>query len=125
MPQWFTDLTSSQWWAASRHYITFGVGILAGFGLVTVAQQHDIIAALGDISDGMMKIVAGVGTLLTIAAPIINGWKSAHNASSAVKAASLEKEVPGTIVVTTPAIVKATPDSPNVVSNTDMKVVPK
>lgn len=81
MPKWLTDLTSSQWWAASRHYITFGFGILAGLGVLTVAQQHDSLAAIDDIASGLTKIATGVGTLLTVFVPIVNGYIAAHKAS--------------------------------------------
>lgn len=81
MPQWFTDLTSSQWWAASRHYITFAFGILGGVGVLTVVQQHDAMAAVDHIASGLTELATGIGTLITIAVPIINGWKAAHKAS--------------------------------------------
>jgi hypothetical protein len=78
MPQWFVDLTSSQLWASLRHWITFVIGLAGGIGIVTVVQQHDAIVAINDISDGLIKIATGIGTLLTIFAPIINGWISAR-----------------------------------------------
>lgn len=91
MPQWFSDLTSSQWWAASRHWITFGFGLLGGIGVLTVVQQHDALGAIDDISSGLVKllegrsapgqIATGFGTLLTIFGPIINGMIASRKAS--------------------------------------------
>lgn len=80
MQNW-DKLTSAQWWAAGRHYITFAIGVLGGIGFISLTQQNDAVNAINSISDGVGKIATGVGTLMMVFGPIINGWIAAKKAS--------------------------------------------
>lgn len=81
MPAWFNSLTTGQWWAAGRNYISFGLGILATLGIVTVIQSHDALGAIDQITAGLKQVVAGLTTLATIAGTVITAHKAAHKAS--------------------------------------------
>lgn len=74
-------MTTGQWWANARHYITFGAGILCTLGVVTATQQADALANLDQIADGVTKIAAAVVALITAFAPIVNGLIAGKNAS--------------------------------------------
>lgn len=87
MPQWYTDLTSSQLWAAMRHYITFAFGLAGGvLGTLTYlsySKQQDPTVALNAIADNIKTLALGVASLLTTIAVIKNSLTSAQNASPA------------------------------------------
>jgi hypothetical protein len=100
-------------------------GAIAGtaitiFGLqakgITLDQVKVVIAALGDTVNQLV-ILAG------IMAPLYATIKGVFKSSPTQQAISVEKS--GGIVVTTPEIAQATPDSPNIVSQDQVKVVPK
>jgi len=61
-----------------------------------------------------LPLLIGIGT-------VIVGWW-VNRAKNLVQAAAA---IPGTVVVTTPELAKATPDQNNIVSNADTKVVSK
>lgn len=83
--QWLTALTSSQWWAASRHYITYGVGIACGIavtlGYMTASDQTEIAQRLGDLFANLNKVWLDLVAIATILAPIINGIVASRKAS--------------------------------------------
>lgn len=81
MPSWFSDLTTSQWWAAGRNYISFGLGAIATVGVITVVQQHDAVVAFDQIAAGLKQVIAGVTTLVSIGGTVAAAWKAAHKAS--------------------------------------------
>lgn len=83
MPAWFNSLTTGQWWAAGRNYISFGLGILATLGIVTVVQSHDALGAIDQITAGLKQVAGGVTTLAGIIGTAIAAWKAAHNAAPA------------------------------------------
>jgi hypothetical protein len=67
-------------------------------------------------------LVNNVITLAGLISPIVAAYFAAKSASPASQAAAVARS--GGVVVTTPTIAAAVP-SPNVVSQTDVKVVPK
>lgn len=111
--------TSTQVNAATAHAASFVAGAVAMLGLsskidINVVQQ--IIASLGNLTnDGIL--------LISLVSPFITGYFASKRSSPTSQAVSLEKQ--GAIVVVSPAIANATPNSPNVVSNTEVKVVRK
>lgn len=113
--------TQAQVNAATRHIASaIGGGILV-FGLSTKidpATVTNIIGAAG-------TVINDVIVLIGLVSPLIAGYYASKSASPASQAASITKTEPGTIVVTTPEIAKATPDAPNVVSKDDVRVVNK
>lgn len=105
--------------AASRHVISAIGGAVIMFGLSTkinIDTVTNAVNALGSITNNIVILVG-------ILAPLYAGWKATHSASPTQQAISLEKQ--GAVVITTPEIAKATPDSPNIVSQDQVKVVPK
>lgn len=112
--------TKNQVDSASRHAISIAGTAIAIFGLqakgVSLDQIKAIIAALGSATN---DIVVLVGAL----APIYALLKAAHSASPTQQAISVAET--GAKVVTSPEIAAATPTVANIVSSTDMKVVPK
>lgn len=115
-------------WLPTKNQIDTGgryAGAVAGtaiaiFGLqakgISLDQIKVIIAALGDTIN---NLVIAIGAIASLYAAI----KGVSNSSPSAQAAAVEAT--GAIVVTTPEIAAATPNSPNVISNTDVKVVPK
>lgn len=94
-------------------------GAVLMFGLSTkidVATVNSIITATGTLVNDLVVLVG-------IASPFVAGYFASKSASPINQAKSLEAA--GAIVVTTPEIARATPDSPNIVSQDQMKVVPK
>lgn len=109
-------MTSGQVIAAGRHVGTVIGALLAIFGAlgyITPTQSASINTALG-------QIAVGVGALI----PIVTGLFASMSAAPAAQAESLTKEVPGTVVITTPAIANPTPN-PNIVSNATTEAVLK
>lgn len=112
--------TQNQVNAATRHLISAAGGAIIMFGLsskINIDTLTTAINAFGNIINNAV-IIAG------IVAPAIAAFYASRSASPASQAASVAA-VPGTIIVTSPEIAKATPDSPNVISNTEAKVVQK
>lgn len=126
------DLNPLSWnWnqakAGGKHVISAiggAVAMAVTFHLISADQASSITADIGLISDGVVKVCTGVAGLLGVLAPIYSAFRAAHNASPTMQAANLVKEVPGTVVVTTPEVAAAVP-SAAVVSNTETKVVSK
>jgi hypothetical protein len=114
--------TQAQVKAATRHIASAAGGIILMFGLSSKIDP-----------DTLAKIIAQTGTIINdviiligLAGPVIAGWRALQSASPTEQAVTITKEgPPGTIVVTSDAIAKATPEAPNVVSKDDMKVVSK
>lgn len=127
------DLNPLQWnWnqykAAGKHvasYAAGGVTVAVGLHFLSPSQGGDIGGDINLIVDGVEKIATGVAGIVAVIAPIYTALRAAKNASPTSQASSLAQEVPGTVIVTTPEIAKATPGIPNVVANTDNKVVQK
>lgn len=65
--------------------------------------------------------VAGLATLILAILGAVYAFYVNRNTNLAKQAAA----IPNTTVITTPEIAKATPDQSNIVSNADLKVVPK
>ncbi len=117
----------NQFKAAGRHvvsYVAGGVTIAVTMHFITAQQADGLTNNIGLITDGLTKVATGFAGLIAVLAPIYTAMKAAHSGSPTQEAISLEKAVPGTKVITAPEIAAAAP-SPNIVSNTDMKVVQK
>jgi predicted Kef-type K+ transport protein len=104
--------------AAARHAASFAGGAILVFGLSTkinVETVNQIIAATGTVVNDMI-VLAG------LISPLVAGYFASKSASPTSQAAAVAAT--GAKVVTTPEIAAAVP-SPNVVSETEAKVVPK
>lgn len=112
--------TKAQVDSAARHAITIAGTAFAIFGLqskgITLDQVKAVIAALGSTANDIV-------VLLGILAPFYAALKAAHSASPVQQAISVAAT--GAKVVTSPEIAAATPDQPNILSSTSMKVVTK
>lgn len=80
--KWLSDLTTSQWWAASRQYITFFAGILVALGLITATQSQDLLKGFADFIAGAKQMLAGLATIAGVIVAAINSYKAAHNAGT-------------------------------------------
>jgi len=112
--------TRAQVDSASRHAISIAGTAIAIFGLqakgVSLDQVKEVIAALGSTVNDIVVLIAAL-------APLYAMLKASHTASPVEQAKAVEAN--GAVVVASPAIAAATPNSPNIVSNADMKVVSK
>ena len=111
--------TQSQVNAATRNIASAAGGAILMFGLATKVDPdtiNSIIAATGTLVNDAIVLIGLVG-------PIIASWYASHSATPVAQAVSLEKQ--GAIVVASPEIAAATPNSPNVLSSLEVKVVPK
>lgn len=114
--------TQAQVNAATRHAASAAGGAILVFGLSTKIDP-----------DTVAKVIAQTGTvindvivLIGLVSPLIAGYFASRSASPTSQAVSLTKDgPPGTMVVTSAEIAKATPEAPNVVSSDDVKVVIK
>lgn len=109
-------MTSGQFIAAGRHVGTLLGALLMIFGAlgwINPSQSDAINTAVNQIS-------TAVGALIPVLSGIYAGW----SASPSAQAESLTKEVPGTVVITTPAIADATMNT-KIKSSADVKVAPK
>lgn len=125
------------------------VGVVAGIAISTALTVHaidgnqaqDFTSEIKQIGDALAQIFTGFQSLTVAGAKLIAGvlvvygaWKkttgqqtkdvvaSAPGAAAPIMKA-LAEAVPNTVIVTTPALAKATPDNPNIVSNMTAKVV--
>lgn len=111
--------TQDQVNAASRHIASAVGGAVVMFGLsskIDINTVNTIINSLG-------SIVNNVVIILGIVTPAIAAYYAQKSAKPESQAASLEAK--GAIVVGPPELAAATPNSPNVLSQTEVKVVPK
>jgi hypothetical protein len=113
--------TQNQVNAATRHIISAVGGAIIMFGLSSKINIDTLTVAINAFGSIINSVVIIVG----VVAPLLSGYFASRSASPASQAASMAANVPGTVIVTSPEIAKATPDSPNVVSNTEVKVVQK
>lgn len=114
--------------AAGKHLASATAGAIAlavGYHFLAPSQVlTDVPDNINHIVSGLEETAKGIAGLVSAITLVYTAIKSATKASPVSQAISLEK-IPGTVVITTPEIAKATPDSPNVISNTEVKVVPK
>lgn len=118
--------TWPQYQAAGKHiasYVAGGVTMAAALHFISPQQAVDVNGNLKDIFSGLQQVATGVAGLVAFATPFYTAWRAQHNSTPQAQALSLVKEVPGTIIVTKPEVAEAA--SPNIVSTTEMKVVPK
>ena len=110
--------TQDQVNAVARHLVSFAGGAIVMFGLGSKidAGTVNVIITTGG------ALVNNVITLVGVISPMVAAYFASKSASPASQAASVAAR--GGIVVTTPAIAAAVP-SPNVVSETEVKVIPK
>lgn len=112
--------TKAQVDAASRHAITAASVVVTMLGLqakgVSMDQIAAVIKGLGDTTNTALQLIAAVGVLY-------GGIKAARSASPTAQAIAVEKA--GSIVVASPELAAATPDSPNILSRADVSVVSK
>ena len=110
--------TQAQVEAAARHLASAAGGAILLFGLSTKFDP----TAVGAVINASGTLVNDVIMLIGLVTPIIAGFYASKTASPTSQAAAVAAT--GAIVITTPAIAAAVP-SANVVSATEMKVVPK
>lgn len=112
--------TKGQVDAASRHAITAVSTAVAIFGLqakgVDLQQAVAAIEALGSTVNDLV-------VLLSTAGVIYAGLKASHTASPTSQAKAVTAA--GSVVVGSPELAAATPEDPNILSRTDVKVVQK
>lgn len=112
--------TKGQVDTAGRYATAVAGTAITIFGLqnkgISLDQVKAVIQALGDTVN-QIAILAGA------AATLYAGIKGVFKSSPTQQAASVAAT--GALVVTSPEIAAATPDSPNVVSRFDVKVVSK
>lgn len=112
--------TKSQVDAASRHLITVAGTVIALLGLqskgFTLEQVTAAINSLGSVVNNIVLLIAAL-------APIYAGWKASRSASP--KAQAVAVAATGALVVGSPELAAATPNSPNIVSMADVKVTTK
>lgn len=111
--------TKDQVNAASRHLLSALGGAVVMFGIGSKVDMGTVTTIVNTFGSLINDVVLLIGVL----APVYAGWRAQQSAQPASQAASLEKQ--GAIVVTTPEIAAATPNSPNVLSTTEVKVVSK
>ncbi len=109
-------MTSGQVIAAGRHVGTVVGALLAIFGALGYINPTQSAAINGAIN----QIATAVGALI----PVLSGIYASMSAAPSAQAESLTKEVPGTVVITTPAIANPT-TNPNIVSNATNEAVSK
>lgn len=124
--------TVARLYAAGRNYANMAIGFAASLGLISAAQSKTLTESLSEVWAGISQIVHGLTSiwqvLVIVGGPFVGAvlaWYAQRSAKTDNKAASITKEVPGTIVVTTTELAKATPDAPNVVSKDEVRVVNK
>lgn len=105
--------------AATRNIAAAAGGAILMLGLSTKIDTTMLTALI----NAMGAVAGSVVTVVGLVAPLWAAYKAAQSASAKSQAASITKTEPGTVVVTTQAIAEATPNSPNVVSADDHKVV--
>ena len=110
--------TQAQVNAAARNLASAAGGAVLLFGLSTKLDPTAVAA----IINATGTLVNDVIVIIGLVSPVIAAFYASKTASPTSQAAAVAAT--GAIVVTTPAIAAAVP-SANVVSSTDMKVVPK
>lgn len=112
--------TKAQVDTAGRYAVAVAGTAITIFGLqakgVTLDQAKALIAALGATVNDIVIVVSAL-------APLYALLKGMHKSSDIEQAKSVEAT--GALVVTTPAIAAATPDSPGILSSATAKVVSK
>ncbi len=103
--------------SAGLHATTAVTASLAT-ALWLASHNVDLYAIVDQINVLLKDFVKLATTIGALAGGAYQVWKSTDK-NVVVDAAA----VPGTTVVTTPTIAKATPEAPNIVSNTETKVV--
>jgi hypothetical protein len=124
------------WKALGRHVVTYSAGFATGaVGLLAYAvtfhfMSSDQATALGggltNIASGLKMIVSGVATVwggaltcLSVLSALWSAYSSTHKSVTQQTAS-----IPGTTIVTTPAIAAETPQE-NIVSNENHAVIPQ
>lgn len=113
--------------AAGKNFASYAAGavtMLVGVHLLTPTQATDATNDINSIVSGIEAIGNLIGLITGILTLVYTMLKSAYNASPIGQATGLRQAVPGTTIVTTPEIAAAIPDD-NVISNTEVKVIPK
>lgn len=106
-------------------YAAGGVTMAVAIGLLNSGQGADATADINSITTGIENIAKGIAGLLAIATPIYTAWRAANNASPVGQATGLRAAVPGTTIITSAEVANAVPADNNIVSNTEVKVMPK
>ena len=120
------NMTWPQAKAAGKHAASVAagaVGMAVALHFISPQQATDANADVQQLVTGLEQVGTALAGLVAIVTPMYTAWRAANNASPTHQAASLVKEVPGTIVVTTPEIAAAVP-SAAVVSNVDVQTIP-
>jgi hypothetical protein len=107
--------------AFGRHVVTYAMGAVSALAVLQVVSPSDAASAgnaISQISSGVASIVAGATTLIGIG----SGIYAAATASPLWQMRAAAR-VPGTTIVTDPAIAAKLPD--NVRANTEAGVVSK
>lgn len=112
--------TKGQVDAASRHAITAVSTAVAIFGLQAKGlDPQQVVAAIQALGSTVNDLVV----LISTAGVVYAGLKASHTASPANQAKAVTAS--GAVVVGSPELAAATPEDPNIVSRTQVRVVPK
>jgi uncharacterized membrane protein len=135
LPSWFPS--GRQWLSIGRHVVTFFAGLALGvtgittygvsFHFITGDQANTIISALKDLAtssqvifSGLTTFVGALATLIGVFSALMAAWSSSQKSVAQATAA-----IPGTTVVTTPALADSTPEQSNIMSSAKVAIVPK
>lgn len=110
--------------------ITMAISGAAALHLLTPQDATNLTNGVNQVSTGLGQVITGITAILAIVGPIVT-WLGAQWAGRAAtkaadpvtQATALVKNVPGTTIITSPALDAATPNIPAIVSNTEKKVV--
>lgn len=115
-------ITKAQAVAIGRHVVTYAAGAAtaaAALNIISAGDAATIQSSIQHIVNGVSEIGAGLAPLIGLASALYASWSASHKQQ--VKAVAA---LPNTTVVTTPELAHSTPEA-NVVSSTEVKVVPK
>lgn len=103
-------LQSSTFQASGRNIVSAVLGAAGMLGALTLAQQHDLIQAWGDIQTGLAQTAKGVAVFGGILGPIVLALWARYTAQPAQQKASVAA-LPNTAVVTTKPTGSASADA--------------
>lgn len=102
--------------AFGRHVVSYAAGAITvgvGFHVLSSDQGNSLGTAIGQVVSGVETTMGGLATIFSLGAGLYAAW----TASPVSQAKSLVRAVPGTTIMTDPAIAAATPAQPTIVSN--------
>lgn len=103
-------------------YATAVAGVVVGlFGLAGHVDMNNVTEGIKSLG----LVVSSIVTFIGFATPVYMAIKGMIATSEKNRAIALAKSNPDNKIITSPEIAAATPSIPNIVSSTEMKVVPK